>query len=108
MENIIITDHARGRIKERVGIKSQHEKEAFAMKAYYEGLREDDCTGVSLKLIQSCKKDEFWYRELVLYRDQIYVFEGQTLITVLSLDSNYLKIMDKNRCKRNKRNKKVA
>ena len=45
MVDIIITNHANERIKERVGIKSQRAKEAYVMKAYYEGLREKDCSG---------------------------------------------------------------
>ena len=103
MVDIIITHHANERIKERVGLKSQHAKEAYVMKAYYEGLREEDCSGVSLKLIQRRKGDEFTNRDLVLYRDQIFVFDGHALVTVLPVDSDYLKIMNKVRCKHNKR-----
>lgn len=103
MVDIIITNHANERIKERVGIKSQRAKEAYVMKAYYEGLREKDCSGASLKLIQRRKRDEFTDRDLVLYRDQIFVFDGHSLVTVLPVDYDYLKIMNKARCKRNKK-----
>lgn len=103
MIDIIITNHANERIKERVGLKSQHAKEAYVMKAYYEGLREKDCSGASLKLIQRRKRDEFTDRDLVLYRDQIFVFDGHSLVTVLPVDYDYLKIMNKVRCKRNRK-----
>lgn len=103
MTNILISDHANERIKERVGLKSQHAKEAYVMRAYYEGLREKDCTGVSLKFIQRRKKGEYGNRELVLYRDQIFVFQNYALVTVLPVDSAYLKAMNKIRCKRNRK-----
>lgn len=103
MTDLIITHHANERIKERVGLKSQRAKEAYVMKAYYEGLREKDCSGASLKLIQRSKKEKYTARELVLYRDQIFVFDGYSLVTVLPVDYDYLKIMNKVRCKRNKK-----
>ena len=53
---LIITNHASDRLKERVGLKSQREKETYVLKAYREGLCENDCSGISLKLIQNCKK----------------------------------------------------
>ena len=59
--------------------------------------------GASLKLIQRRKRDEFTDRDLVLYRDQIFVFDGHSLVTVLPVDYDYLKIMNKARCKRNKK-----
>lgn len=39
----------------------------------------------------------------MLFRDQIFVFDGLTLVTVLPIDQDYQKLMNKVRCKRNKR-----
>ena len=74
-----------------------------ACRALREGLREEDCSGASLKLIQRRKRDGYNARDLVLYRDQIFVFDGHLLVTVLPVDYDYLKIMNKVRCKRNKK-----
>ncbi len=106
--SIYISNHASARLKERVGIKGAKEKENYVRKAYFEGKREDDCTGISLKHIKKHKKAEFEARELVLYQDQIFVFEDQGLITVLSIDKKYAKNMNKNRCKQKKHNKYIT
>lgn len=103
MIDLIITCHADQRIKERVGIKSRQARQNYVMKAYGEGLRIGECSGLSLKFMLSRKKEEFAYRELVLFRDQIFVFEKNYLVTVLPTDCDYKKQMDKIRCKHNKK-----
>lgn len=103
MINITISDHANQRIKERIGIKSQRAKQEYVARAYYEGLRENECDGLSLKFILSRKKEGYENRDLVLYRDQLFVFEDERLVTVLPVDAAFHKTMNKIRCKHNKR-----
>ena len=102
MNDIAISNHANKRIKQRVGIKSFNAHVGYVEKAYAFGLRKQDCTCASLRLLEG--SEEFSNdRELVLFRDQIFVFDGLTLVTVLPVDQDYQKLMNKVRCKRNKR-----
>ena len=102
MLNVVISNHANKRIKQRVGIKSFNAQVGYVEKAYKQGLRKEDCTGASLRLLE--EREEFSNdRDLVLFRDQIFVFDGLTLVTVLPIDQDYQKLMNKVRCKRNKR-----
>lgn len=102
MNDIVVTNHANKRIKQRVGIKGFAAQVAYVEKAYEHGLRKEDCTCASLRLLEG--REEFSNdRELVLFRDQIFVFDGLTLVTVLPIDQDYQKLMNKVRCKHNKR-----
>lgn len=102
MANIAISNHANKRIKQRVGIKSFNAQVGYVEKAYEQGLRKEDCTCASLRLLE--EREEFSNdRGLVLFRDQIFVFDGLTLVTVLPIDQDYQKLMNKVRCKHNKR-----
>lgn len=74
MANIAISNHANKRIKQRVGIKSFNAQVGYVEKAYEQGLRKEDCTGASLRLLE--EREEFSNdRDLVLFRDQIFVFD---------------------------------
>lgn len=102
MANIAICTHANKRIKQRVGIKGFAAQVDYVEKAYAFGLRKQDCACASLRLLEG--REEFSKgRELVLFRDQIFVFEDMTLVTVLPIDKDYQKVMNKVRCKHNKR-----
>lgn len=103
VETIRVCDHANERMKERTGIKSRYLMAQNASKAFALGLRESNCKGAELKYIRSYKKDSVnGERELVLYEDQIWVFEGLTLVTILPRDLDFVKKMEKIRRKNNR------
>ena len=97
---LIITDHAALRIKERVGIKNAKGKEALAMAAYTEGMRLGECDRLSEIELMAHNKYEF--REVVMYRDQLFIFDGNVLITVLPVNQDYRRIMESKRARMNR------
>lgn len=103
MSNITICDHANKRIKQRVGIKGFAAQLNYVEKAYKCGLRKEECNcPASVRLLQA-REGVAQNRELVLYRDQVFVFEDSTLVTVLPIDHDYQKVMNAIRCKNNRR-----
>lgn len=99
---LIITDHAALRLKERAGIKNAKRRESFAEAAYMEGIRIDNCDRLSAKEILAHSKNE--YREVVVYHDQLFIFEDNVLITVLPVNKEYKRIMEERRAKFNRTN----
>ena len=57
MLNVVISNHANKRIKQRVGIKSFNAQVGYVEKAYEQGLRKEDCTCASLRLLE--EREEF-------------------------------------------------
>ncbi len=101
---IIVTQHARERIKERMCIKSLGRMERIAMDAYENGFCLDELTGAMRNhLLKSDKPEEYPDRELRLYGDQVFIFVENYLVTVLPLNMKFRKNMEKKRSKQNKR-----
>lgn len=103
---ITIIDHSSERIKERVGIKSAKHRQILAEAAYAVGQRIYETEGISRLLMENRLRPQWPTRELVLYRDQIYVFQDEVLITVLPKDANYVRLMEKIRFKEHRKQKK--
>ena len=102
-QTIMICDHANDRLKERTGVKSRYLMSQNASKAFVLGLREENCKGPELKYLRKYKKDsDNGERELVLYEDQLWIFEGLTLVTILPRDLDFVKKMEKIRSKRHR------
>lgn len=104
--DIIITKHAERRIKERVpGMKSESKRAAFVADAMARGVRQAESRGAGAAYLRHRKEiaaecEEYAGRDMVLYREYIFVLEGGTLITVLPRSSDYGRRMERERAKR--------
>ena len=104
--NISISKHANERMKERLpGMKSAARRYETACKAFFCGARQDSCRGAEAAYLASCIKQEpeYFCRDLLLYMDRIFVFEGNTLVTVLPCDEKFGRRLQKNRAKSHRR-----
>ena len=106
---VTITKHAVERIKQRIGIKNSRGQVVIAENAFLRGIGYDDAVGAERKYIESRIKDEPKYedREIKLYRDTLFVFQENLLITVLPPDRTFCKKLQAQRHKKNQ-NKLVA
>ena len=107
---VTITKHAISRIKERVGIKNSRGQIDIAENAFRFGVRCVDAVGAERKYIESRIKDEPKYanRDIRLYRDILFVFVHNILITVLPPDKTFCKKLQANRRKKNQSNRDAA
>lgn len=112
--DIIITKHAERRIKERVpGMKSESKRAAFVADAMARGVRQAESRGAGAAYLRHRKEiaaecEEYAGRDMVLYRDYIFVLEGGTLITVLPRSLDYGRRMERERAKRRRVREKRA
>ena len=109
-ENVVtITKHAVDRIKQRIGIKNSRGQVDIAENAFLRGVSYDDAVGAQRKYIESRIKDEPEYagRDIKLYRDILFVFIENRLITVLPPDKIFCKKLQAQRRKKNQ-NRAVA
>lgn len=94
MKKIIITDHARQRIEERLGITSEKELEEVVQKAYYFGYTYKE---VSRPLQKYMWKRYVQHRKkgyIKLYQDHLFVFKYNILVTVIGIPS-YIRTLEK-------------
>ena len=107
---VTITKHAICRIKERVGIKNSRGQIGIAENAFRFGVCIDDAVGAERKYIESHIKEEAEYadRDIRLYRDVLFVFVENRLITVLPPDKTFCRKLQANRRKKNQNNRVVA
>lgn len=100
---IQLTKHAAKRIRQRVGNKSAERMQVLADTAFVQGVRiHDEAIRVAQVriLMRYAKQDAD--RDYVLYRQNVYVYQNASLITVLPLEPNDLRILEKN-CRKQKR-----
>lgn len=91
MSGVIITEHAYHRAKERLGF-DKHAIEKIADKAFSEGIKHGKAKGRLRKYIDSIF---FQYRtanNIRVYGENIFLFNGNTLITVYQLPQNLKKL----------------
>lgn len=112
--DIIITKHAERRIKERVpGMKSESKRAAFVADAMARGVRQAESRGAGAAYLRHRKEiaaecEEYAGRDMVLYREYIFVLEGGTLITVLPRSADYGRRMERERAKHRRVREKRA
>lgn len=112
--DIIITKHAERRIKERVpGMKSESKRAAFVENAVVYGIRLEGSSGAGAAYLRhkqalSAEYAEYAGRDLLLYREYIFVMEVGTLITVLPRSLDYGRRMERERAKRRRVREKRA
>lgn len=105
-EQCTVTAHANMRIKERLaGMKSPRRRQELAWNAYNNGVRLEDSKGVERAYMLQYKKETADYanRELVLYNDRVFVFDGNRVVTMLPADPKYIRLLERIRRKKNKR-----
>jgi hypothetical protein len=84
MKNIILTDHAVNRIKERIGIKKKAAPR-IAEKAWLNGISHSDTRGKLNRFITSLFFKYKTANNIKIYGKHIFIFCGSTLVTVLHL-----------------------
>ena len=106
---VTVTKHAIDRIKQRIGIKNSRGQVCVAENAFLWGVCYDEAVGAERKYIESRIKDkpEYAGRDIKLYRDVLFVFIDNRLITVLPPDKTFCKKLQAQRRKKNQ-NKAVA
>ena len=83
---VYVSAHADKRIKERLpGMKSAKRCRTIAEEAYIYGVRIAASKGAEHAYIARCTKEnpEYAGRDLVLYADRVFVFDGVRLVTML-------------------------
>lgn len=90
--SIVVTRHADQRIKERIpGMKSAGRRAALAQAAWDFGVRLGEGNRVQEEYLRERKAkaliyEEYKGREGVIYRDHMFIFAGDRLITVFPRD----------------------
>ena len=94
MENIVITKHATKRIKERTGLKKKN-YEKYAQEAFTVGIKHNETKGSLKKYIDYLYLKHRSGNNIRIYHRVIWIFAGNSLITVFGLDNKFHKIEDK-------------
>ena len=85
---VILTDHARARYKERMGMsKSRMEKDAE--QAWKNGVRWNEVSGSLRRYIDSQHFGSKMLAEIRVYCGRVYIFKNRTLITIYELPPKY-------------------
>ena len=86
MNNVIVTKHARERIRKRIGIPNKV-VERKAIKAFYLGSRVNEACGALNKFMSRCNDFDRWNHYCVVYGNFMYIFHRNILITVYGVPS---------------------
>lgn len=88
MSCVVITDHARARYKERMGLsKSRMEKDAE--QAWKNGVRWDEVSGSLRRYIDGQHFGSKILASIRVYCGRVYIFKNGALITVFELPPKY-------------------
>jgi hypothetical protein len=89
-----VSKHAKKRMKERCGLKVKcHDRAAEV--AMRDGLHHKDCTGRLKKHVDYLFLNHRKGNNIRLYGDNVFIFEGVTLITLLKLPNIYKDAVNK-------------
>ena len=92
---IIVTNHAEKRFKQRVGLPKKA-CQKHAERAYNEGIKHVDVKGNAGKYLDRLYLEYRTANQLRVYGEFVYLFNNRTLVTVLKLPQN-LKNLFKNK-----------
>lgn len=95
-----VTEHATKRIKERLGI-SKRLADANAQRALQYGITHREVKGSLRKYMDKLYLKYRTANNMRIYNRKIYIFNGETLITVFNLPNKFLKTTDKLNKKKN-------
>jgi hypothetical protein len=87
---MIVTKHAKQRLKQRCGL-NEKSSDRMAAVAYEKGLRHSDLTGNLKKWVDSLYFKNEIENQIRLYGDKAYIFHDTKLITVLRIPHNLVK-----------------
>lgn len=87
-----ITRHGKKRIKQRLGKKVPLD---VAEKALKFGLKHEDATGSLKRYFDALYLAHGTANNTRIYKHKVFIFNGDTLITVLELPHCYIKYVDK-------------
>lgn len=89
-----VTKHARRRIVKLVGMKksSTHKD---AQRAWKRGIRHNETEGSLRRYIDYLYLSHRTANNIRIYNSHVYLFAGQTLVTVIPLPDKYREIYDK-------------
>lgn len=90
---IKVSRHAEIRIRERQGLNKKS-IERMAQKAFDKGIRHEQTKGNLNKWLTSKYFVNKQANNLRIYGDYLYVFDGNTLVTVFRVPNNLLKNID--------------
>ena len=99
---VYVSAHADKRIKERLPkMKSAKRRRTIAEEAYLYAIKLAESKGAERSYILRCTKEEPEYagRDMVLYADRVFVFEGTNLVTMLPCHDNLRRRMECSRSK---------
>lgn len=105
MSCVVITDHARARYKERMGMsKSRMEKDA--KQAWKNGVRWDEVSGSLRRYIDGQHFGSKILASIRVYCGRVYIFKNGALITVFELPPKYRRkgVEERVRSRREKEN----
>jgi hypothetical protein len=91
MKKLKVTDHAKKRLVERIGI-NKRSTEKLSQIAFRDGLSHNDLTGILKKYVDKVYLKERKANNIRIYGTNVYLFKDTTLITVLRLTSRLSKI----------------
>jgi hypothetical protein len=93
-EKLIVTCHAKERVKERLGI-SKKLTSKIADKALKHGVKHFNAKGKLKKYMDSLYLNNKKANNITIYNREVYIFKDLILITVLNLPKDLIKIADK-------------
>lgn len=86
---MLVTKHAKERIKERCGLKEKS-ADRMAKIAYEKGLRHCDLTSNLKKWVDGLYFKNRAANQIRLYGDKAYIFQNEKLITVMQIPHNLI------------------
>lgn len=87
MKSVVITDHAKNRMKERMGIKPKAQQR-IAERAYKKGIRHADTVGNLKRYVDKAYLSYGKSNNIRIYGDNIFLFHNNVLLTVWVLPSD--------------------
>lgn len=94
MTNAIVTNHAKQRTKERLGVRKKT-ADKIATKALNQGITHSMVKGNLKSYLDKLYLKERTANNLRIYNRKVYLFKDTVLVTVLNLPQNLVKTADK-------------
>ena len=90
MSCVVVTNHAKDRTRERVGLPKRV-VEKNAVKAFDEGLKHGDLSGSLKRFVDGLYLQYGRANNIRIYCGNVYLFCGNVLVTVMPLPGKYRK-----------------
>lgn len=93
MSCVVMTDHAQNRTRERVGLPKRV-AEKNAERAFLEGISHSEVSGSLKRYVDGLYLSGRKANNIRIYCGNVYLFTGNTLITVIPLPAKYRKTVE--------------